>query len=62
MDRWFDFGEDARLDLVDRRDGVPFTRLTLRDEQSSATIEGAVAAGWNRAREPARVRSLRQSR
>lgn len=46
MDRWFDFGEEARLDLVDRRDGVPFTRLTLRDEQSSATIEGAVAAGW----------------
>lgn len=46
MQRWFDFHPEARLDLVHRADGVPLTRLRLREPASEEAQARALLAGW----------------
>ncbi|MFG1270534.1 hypothetical protein V5F40_21530 [Xanthobacter sp. DSM 14520] len=46
MQRWFDFHPDARLDLVHRADGVPLTRLRLREPATEEAQARALLAGW----------------
>lgn len=46
MQRWFDFHPEARLDLVYRADGVPLTRLRLREPASEEAQARALLAGW----------------
>ncbi|MFG1249984.1 hypothetical protein [Xanthobacter flavus] len=46
MQRWFDFHPEARLDLVYRADGVPLTRLRLREPASEDAQARALLAGW----------------
>lgn len=46
MQRWFDFHPEARLDLVHRADGVPLTRLRLREPASEEAQALALLAGW----------------
>lgn len=46
MQRWFDFKDDARLDLVRRDDGVPVIRLRLKEPLKPEAREAVLRAGW----------------